>query len=40
MYSDLDNLDEICDSLDMKLISRKEFRDNDTIAFSVSEYRK
>lgn len=40
MYSDLDNLDETCDSLDMKLISRKEFRDNDTIAFSVSEYRK
>lgn len=40
MYSDLNNLDEICDSLGMKLISRKEYRDNENIAFSVSEYRK
>ena len=40
MYSDLNNLDEICDSLGLKLISRKEFRDNESIAFSVSEYRK
>ena len=40
MYSDLNNLDEICDSLGMKLISRKEYRDNENIAHSVSEYRK
>lgn len=40
MYSDLNNLDEICDSYDMKLISRKEYKDNENIAFSVSEYRK
>ena len=40
MYSDLNNLDEICDSLGLKLISRKEYRDNENIAFSVSEYRK
>ena len=40
MYSDLNSLDEMCDSLGMKLISRKEFRDNENIAFSVSEYRK
>lgn len=40
MYSDLNNLDEICGSLGMKLISRKEYRDNENIAFSVSEYRK
>lgn len=40
MYSDLSSLDEICDSLGMKLISRKEYRDNENIAFSVSEYRK
>lgn len=40
MYSDLNNLDEICNSLGMKLKSRKEFRDNENIAFSVSEYSK
>lgn len=40
MYSDLNSLDEMCDSLGMKLISRKEFRDNENIALSVSEYRK
>lgn len=40
MYSDLNNLDEICNSLGLKLISRKEYRDNENIAFSVSEYRK
>ncbi len=40
MYSDLNNLDEICDSLGMHLISRKEYRDNENIAHSVSEYRK
>ena len=40
MYSDLNSLDEMCDSLGMKLISRKEYRDNENIAFSVSEYRK
>ncbi len=40
MYSDLNNLDEICDSLDLKLVSRKEFTDSESKAFSVSEYRK
>lgn len=40
MYSDLNNLDEICNNLGMKLISRKEYRDNENVAFSVSEYRK
>lgn len=40
MYSDLNNLDEICDSLGMKLISRKEYKDKENVAFSVSEYRK
>ena len=40
MYSDLNNLDEICESLGMKLKSRKEYRDNENIAFSVSEYSK
>ncbi len=40
MYSDLNNLDEICNTLGMKLISRKEYRDNENVAFSVSEYRK
>lgn len=40
MYSDLNNLDEICNSLGMKLKSRKEYRDNENIAFSVSEYTK
>lgn len=40
MYSNLNNLDEICNSLGMKLKSRKEFRDNENIAFSVSEYSK
>ena len=40
MYSDLNNLDEICDGLGMKLISRKEYKGDDKIAFSVSEYRK
>lgn len=40
MYSDLNNLDEICVSLGMELISRKEYRDNQSIAHSVSEYRK
>ena len=40
MYSDLNNLDEICDSLGMKLKSRKEYRDDENIAFSVSEYIK
>lgn len=40
MYSDLNHLDEICDSLGMTLISRKAFRDNENLAFSVSEYRK
>lgn len=40
MYSDLNNLDGICDSLGMKLISRKEYEDNENISFSVSEYRK
>lgn len=40
MYSDLKNLDDICDSLGMELISRKEYKDNENIAFSVSEYRK
>ena len=40
MYSDLNSLDEICDSLGMELISRKEYRDNVNVAFSVSEYKK
>ena len=40
MYSDLNNLDEICESLGMKLKSRKEYRDNENIAFSVSEYSR
>lgn len=40
MYSDLHNLDELCESLGMNLISRKEYKDNENIAFSVSEYRK
>lgn len=40
MYSDLNSLDEICDNLGMKLISRKEYKENENIAFSVSEYRK
>lgn len=40
MYSDLNNLDEICDDLAMKLVSRKEFTDSENKAFSVSEYRK
>ena len=40
MYSDLHNLDDICDSLGMKLISRKEYNDNENTAHSVSEYRK
>ncbi len=40
MYSDLHNLDEICENLGMKLISRKEYRDNENIAYSVSEYSK
>lgn len=40
MYSDLNSLDEICESLGMKLQSRKEYRDNENIAFSVSEYSK
>ena len=40
MYSDLKNLDEICEDLGLKLVSRKEFKDNENVAFSVSEYRK
>lgn len=40
MYSDLKTLDEICDGLGMKLISRKEYKESETVAFSVSEYRK
>ena len=40
MYSDLNKLDELCESLCMNLISRKEYKDNENIAFSVSEYRK
>ena len=40
MYSDLNNLDELCDSLGLKLISRKEYKDKGNIAFSVSEYEK
>ena len=40
MYSDLNNLDEICDSLEMKLQSRKEYKENENIAFTVSEYSK
>ena len=40
MYSDLNNLDKICNSLGLKLISRKEYREDENIAFSVSEYRK
>lgn len=40
MYSDLHNLDDICDSLGMKLISRKEYKDDENTAFSVSEYKK
>lgn len=40
MYSDLNNLDEICNSLGLVLISRKEYRDNENVAFSVSEYKK
>ena len=40
MYSDLHNLDELCESLGKNLISRKEYKDNENIAFSVSEYRK
>lgn len=40
MYSDLNNLDEICDSLGLKLISRKEYVDNEKTSLSVSEYRK
>ncbi len=40
MYSDLNNLDEICDDLAMKLVSRKEFTDSENKAFSVSEYIK
>ncbi len=40
MYSDLNSLDKICDILGMELISRKEYRDNENVANSVSEYRK
>lgn len=40
MYSNLKKLDEICDNLGMKLLTRKEYRDNESTAFSVSEYRK
>lgn len=40
MYSDLNSLDKICDNLGMKLISRKEYKDNENITFSVSEYKK
>ena len=40
MYSDLNSLDKICETLGMKLVSRKEYRDNESVAFSVSEYRK
>lgn len=40
MYSDLNSLDVICDTLGMKLISRKEYRDNENVTFSVSEYSK
>ena len=40
MYSDLNNLDEICNSLGMKLQSRKEFSDSENLVFSVSEYIK
>lgn len=40
MYSNLKNLDEICGNLGMKLLSRKEYSDNESTAFSVSEYRK
>ena len=40
MYSDLNNLDEICDDLDLRLVSRKEFTDSENKVFSVSEYRK
>lgn len=40
MYSDLNSLDEICNSLGMELMSRKEYRDNENVIFSVSEYKK
>lgn len=40
MFSDLNNLDEICDSLGMELKSRKEYSDSKTVVFSVSEYFK
>ncbi len=40
MYSDLNSLDEICETLDMKLVSRREYTDNENVVFSVSEYRK
>lgn len=40
MFSDLAGLDEICNSLQMELISRKEYKDNENVSFSVSEYIK
>ncbi len=38
MYSDLKNLDELCNSLGMKLISRIEYKDNENVSHSVSEF--
>lgn len=40
MYSDLNSLDEFCNCLGMNLLSRKEYKGSENIAFSVSEYRK
>lgn len=40
MYCDLENLDEICAGLGLKLSSRKEYQDSEDVAFSVSEYTK
>ena len=40
IFSDLTALDEVCNELKMTLVSRKEYRDTENIAFSVSEYIK
>lgn len=40
MFSDLNSLDTICGSLGLVLLSRKTYREKDSVAFSVSEYKK
>ena len=40
MYSNLENLDEICEQQGMKLLSRKEYKETEKVSFSVSEYGK